>query len=113
MRIALCFIVVESLPNELLWRLWLLEEEALPGVKVDVFIHCKEYDPRPNTTRPNRVKLSDWMRDRLVQDFHLRPEWASLQLTKVMTCMMTEVSTYPLIYAIILTLSILHSYLGT
>jgi hypothetical protein len=40
---------------------------------------------------PSNVR-SPWVRERLVTSFQLRPEWGSIDLTKVMAHMLHEVS---------------------
>jgi hypothetical protein len=40
---------------------------------------------------PSNVR-SAWVRERLVTSFHLRPEWGSIELTKVMAHMLHEVN---------------------
>ncbi len=93
-NIGILFIIVDSFPNEAVWRLWL--ETSTNGKSKDsvqVWFHAKY---------PNRVK-SSWVRDRLVRNFHLQPEWGSLELTKTMVYMLKEVSKYSAIQIIILT----------
>lgn len=87
--LGLLFIIIDEFPNEVLWRVWLevggVMSDALdtdsnaPAVRV--WFHAKY---------PERVK-SAWVRQRLVSSFHFKPEWGSIELTKVMVHMLNEV----------------------
>eukprot|EP01038_Epipyxis_sp_PR26KG_P013398 gene13398-17966_t len=88
-KLGILFIIVDSLPNELLWRIW-LDEYSLSNIDVSkhdkvkdnirIWIHAKE---------PHKIQ-SEWVKERLVKTFHLRPEWGSLELSKVMLYMLEE-----------------------
>lgn len=106
-NLGILLIIIDQFPNEVLWRLWLEqggvtdasastnssnhEEPSTPGTsagpgsvrpRVQVWFHAKH---------PDRV-TSAWVRERLVTSFQYRPEWGSLELTKVMVHLLHEVS---------------------
>jgi hypothetical protein len=107
-NVGILFIIIDAFPNELLWRVWLEQgglhdtpsdnkqtdanavgaertdtdsdiTAALPGVRC--WFHAKY---------PERV-TSPWVRERLVTSFQYKPEWGSLELTKVMVHLLHEV----------------------
>lgn len=79
--LGILFIIIDELPNELLWRLW-LSENSSDISNIRVWIHAKY---------PERVR-SSWIKERLVKSFHLQPDWGSLDLTRVMLGLLDEVS---------------------
>lgn len=79
--LGILFIIIDEMPNELLWRLW-LSENSSDVSNMRVWIHAKY---------PERVK-SSWVKERLVKSFHLLPDWGSLDLTRVMLGLLDEVS---------------------
>ena len=119
--LGILIIIVDSLPHEILWRLWLdhyihhhspqtvpsqttsssisttspatYQHESPP---VQIWIHAKH---------PERV-TSAWVQQRLVTGFQMRPSWGSIELTEVMVHMLVskEISLfllfllYPLLY---------------
>ena len=107
--LGILFIIIDDFPNEILWRIWLehgiatclnpsyysIDENgsniagSVAGNEneadvVRVWFHAKY---------PDRVK-SEWVRQRLVSSFHFKPEWGSVELTKVMVHMLNEVCKY-------------------
>lgn len=118
-NLGILFIIIDKFPNELLWRLWLehgvitdtlqqnetnadtfnnaMGDESADGAldseraatvvpllgtpRVRIWFHAKF---------PERV-TSPWVRARLVTSFHYKPEWGSLELTKVMVHLLHEV----------------------
>jgi hypothetical protein len=76
--LALLFIIIDDLPHELIWRLWL--HQTLSKTTVRIFIHAKY---------PDRIH-SPWVRSHLV-NFHYFPEWGSIEITKVMIDLLREV----------------------
>ena len=78
-ELGLLFIIIDKLPYEALWRLWLEQAGALQP-KVRIWIHAKF---------PDRVS-SLWVRERLCRTFQLKPEWGSLELTDVMVRLLKE-----------------------
>lgn len=79
-RLALLFIIIDSLPHECIWRSWLeLGGDALSS-RVDIYVHAKH---------PELVS-SAWVRQRLVP-FNLKPEWGSVELTMAMMRMLEHV----------------------
>ena len=87
--LGILIIIIDSLPLEDIWRLWLEEGQrsvtcTSEGVGVNrcrIWIHAKY---------PERIQ-SAWVRERLVKSFHLKPEWASGQITDCMYRMLGEV----------------------
>eukprot|EP01031_Cornospumella_fuschlensis_P036006 gene36006-43667_t len=81
--LGLLFIIVEEMPNELLWRIWINQyvKEHDTGLQdMPIWIHAKH---------PDRIN-SPWVRERLVQSFHLRPEWGSIELSQVMVLLLLQ-----------------------
>jgi hypothetical protein len=78
--LGVLFIIIDDLPHEALWRVWL---EQLDNVEecVKIIIHAKF---------PNKIK-SAWVRERLAKSFHLKPNWGSVVLTEVMVKLLEEV----------------------
>lgn len=90
--IGLLFIIIDDLPHEAIWRLWIEEGSkklrdqwaqdhpdcTVPHVRV--WVHAKH---------PERVR-SSWVQERLVKTFHLSPAWGSIEITSVMLKMLTE-----------------------
>ena len=75
--LGILIIIVDALPHEALWRLW-LEQYTAKNASADpppvrIWVHAKF---------PDRVR-SRWVRERLVQTFQLRPGWGSVELTEV------------------------------
>lgn len=69
----LCFIIIDKLPHEVIWRTWLQQGGTELQNRVKICIHAKY---------PRDVD-SDWVRERLVP-FNLHPGWGSIDLTAVM-----------------------------
>jgi hypothetical protein len=80
-RLALLFIIIDSLPHECIWRSWLEAGGDIFSSLVDVYIHAKH---------PESIQ-SRWVKEHLVP-FNLRPEWGSVELTKTMIRMLEHVS---------------------
>jgi len=78
--LGLLFIIIDKLPFESVWRLWLKECSACHQMRVRIWIHAKF--PK-NVTSP-------WVQERLVKSFQLKPDWGSLELTDVMIRMLKE-----------------------
>lgn len=78
--LGLLFIIIDKLPFESIWRLWLKECSECHQLRVRVWIHAKF--PK-NVTSP-------WVQERLVKSFQLKPDWGSLELTDVMIRMLKE-----------------------
>jgi hypothetical protein len=99
--LGVLIIIVDDLPHEALWRLWLehgindlksshrnsttksteqidVNEANLP---VRIWIHAKF---------PDRIR-SPWVRSKLVRTFQMKPDWGSVELTEVMVRMLEEV----------------------
>lgn len=78
-QLGLLFIIIDDLPHELIWRVWLnsIEDEN----RVKVFIHAKN---------PDKVQ-SQWVKSHLV-DFCFRPQWGSVEITKAMIELMRKVN---------------------
>jgi len=106
--LGILIIIVDSLPHEILWRLWLdhythhhhhhhhtpptvpssssssgLMHQQHPST-VHIWIHAKH---------PERI-TSPWIQQRLVTDFQLRPSWGSVELTEVMIHMLVNKSIF-------------------
>ena len=79
--IYLCFIIIDKLPHELIWRTWLQHGGPDLQNRVKICIHAKY---------PRNVD-SDWVRERLVP-FNLHPSWGSIDLTAVMLKLIEYVS---------------------
>lgn len=80
LNLGILIIIIDDFPNELLWRLWLSNSPF----EVKIWFHAKY---------PHRVN-SPWVKERLVKSFHLKPEWGSVEITKVMAYMLKEVSYF-------------------
>lgn len=78
--LQLCFIIIDTLPHELIWRTW-LRHGGMATDRVKITIHAKY---------PSAVS-SDWVRERLVP-FNLCPSWGSIDLTAVMIKHLEHVS---------------------
>ena len=91
--LGILIIIVDSLPHEILWRLWLdhythhhspqttsssMSTSSPPTVQI--WIHAKY---------PERI-TSPWIQQRLVSGFQLRPSWGSVELTEVMVHMLVS-----------------------
>lgn len=70
--VCLCFIIIDSLPHEFIWRTW-LKQAGDEAKRVHIYIHAKY---------PNAVR-SAWVKERLVP-FSLHPAWGSIDLTATM-----------------------------
>ena len=79
--LVLCFIIIDGLPLEAIWRAWLQLAPEDHRNRIKIFIHAKH---------PEEVS-SQWVRDRLVP-FNLKPEWGSIELTRVMIKLLEHVS---------------------
>ena len=84
--LVLCFLIIDDLPLEALWRQWLAQHERLTAaaadaVRVRVLVHAKF---------PERV-ASPWVRRRLLPYSH-RPEWGSVQIAQAMWDLAAEAS---------------------
>jgi len=79
-RVGILFIIIDSFPHEKIWRRWLAGSDA-DASRIRILIHAKH---------PERVS-SDWVRERLVSTFQYKPEWGSIDLTRVMIGLMKEV----------------------
>jgi hypothetical protein len=79
--LALLFIIIDDLPHELIWRIWLHQTKSREKKTIRIFIHAKY---------PDRIR-SRWVRSHLVR-FHYSPEWGSIEITKVMIELLREVS---------------------
>ena len=119
MNLGLLVIIIDDFPNELLWRLWLGEnitsdDITLGSYAVDIdsnkdegggdkgldscssgnsVVASRRYDKVKfwfHAKFPDRVR-SSWVRRRLVKGFQFKPSWGSVELTKVMGCMLKEV----------------------
>ena len=75
--LGILVLIVDSLPHEHIWRLWLEEAGDAYQSRVRFFIHAKF---------PSRVS-SSWVRGHLV-DYTFSPAWASLELTKAMVSLL-------------------------
>jgi len=89
-KVVLCFIIIDKLPHEHLWRYWLAASKS--STKSDssedpenicILIHAKY---------PEKVE-SEWVRARLVRSFQFCPHWASLDVSKTMVGLMKEALT--------------------
>ena len=78
--LGLLFIIIDKLPFESIWRMWLEECSESRKGRVRIWIHAKF---------PQRV-TSPWVRQHLVKTFQLKPEWGSLELTDVMVRILKE-----------------------
>jgi hypothetical protein len=82
--LCLCFIIIDSLPHEYIWRTWLEQGQGQGqggSPRVRIYIHAKH---------PAGVK-SPWVRARLVP-FSLCPAWGSADLTAAMLRLLDYVS---------------------
>lgn len=82
-KLGLLFIIIDELPLEAIWRLWIESSPIHLQNRIEIFFHAKF---------PNKIK-SPWVLERLVKSFHIHAEWASLDLTKIMINMLSEVGT--------------------
>lgn len=85
-KIGLLFIIIDDLPHELIWRLWLNlnnnnTNNNENNNKFEIFIHAKY---------PEKIQ-SKWVKKYLV-DFCLLPEWGSVEITKVMIKLLRKVN---------------------
>lgn len=83
--LGLMFIIIDKLPFESIWRIWLEQCSSIHQERVHIWIHAKF---------PDRV-TSPWVRQHLVKSFQLKPEWGSLELTDVMVRMLKEATEEP------------------
>ena len=77
--VALCFLVVEDIPHELIWREWIRQSEAEGTYGVKVYIHAKF---------PSKLK-SDWSRRHLIRDndgqiINFKPNWGAIEVTRAL-----------------------------
>jgi hypothetical protein len=103
-NLGILFIIIDDFPNEPLWRLWLEHggvsdtpasvkdttvdtDNSAVGPVAEPIVRCWFHAKNPSNVR------SAWVRERLVTSFQLRPEWGSIDLTKVMAHMLHEVNT--------------------
>lgn len=83
-------IVVDDVPHEAIWREWARGADI--GAEEGL---CSEPDGHPtvrfliHAKEPSAIS-SEWVRNRLVQTFHLKPTWGSLELTDVMIRLLHE-----------------------
>ena len=99
-NLGILFIIIDDFPNELLWRLW-LEHGGVNNQNTASTSPTSTNNKNSNMTvqcwfhakYPDRIR-SSWVRERLVKSFQFKPEWGSLDLTKVMVHMLHEVSVY-------------------
>lgn len=82
-NLGILFIIVDDFPNEILWRLWINDSR-----NVRCWFHAKY---------PDKIR-SSWVRERLVNSFHLHPQWASIELTKTMLGLLVEVTNLNIFY---------------
>ena len=82
--LGILLLIIDDLPLEAFWRVWLeaYNESATRG-EVRLWVHAKH---------PERVR-SQWVRDRFVKTFQLRPEWGSVEITSCMFKMLKEAMT--------------------
>lgn len=111
--IAVLLIIVDDVPFENIWRLWVEQHERQQQRSISSVHGCSTDNstiPIPITTstpsvqffihakNPERIK-SVWIKKHLVKSFHLRPAWGSLELTEVMMLMLQEVSSADVVYS--------------
>jgi len=92
LNLGILVMIIDDFPNELLWRLWLRQtnnstsddkEGIQESPRVRIWFHAK---------CPEKIR-SPWVRERLVRGPTFKPEWGSIEITKVMAHMLHEVCT--------------------
>ena len=102
--LGILIIIVDSLPHETLWRLWLdhyTHHHSPPTVPSQTTASSSSpaiHQDQPSTVQiwihakhPERI-TSPWIQQRLVTGFQLRPSWGSVELTEVMIHMLVNKS---------------------
>ena len=74
---AILILIIDELPHEAIWRLWLDQADAQSRARVKFHFHAKF---------PDKVQ-SPWVRERLVE-FSFKPNWASVEITKAMLALL-------------------------
>ena len=95
LNLGILVMIIDDFPNELLWRLWL--QQANTNVSNDVSTTSDGVLQESPQVRvwfhakcPEKVR-SPWVRERLVRGPTFKPEWGSIEITKVMAHMLHEV----------------------
>lgn len=78
LSLGILIMIIDDFPNELLWRLW-LEQDSSANVRIWFHAKC-----------PNKIR-SPWVQERLIRGATFKPEWGSIEITKVMAHMLHEV----------------------
>ena len=78
--VTLMFMIIDALPFEAIWRIWLESSKKGLDKFVRIIIHAKY---------PDRVR-SAWVRRHLCRSFQLKPEWGSVELTDTMVRLLNE-----------------------
>jgi hypothetical protein len=81
-HLAILVLIIDDLPHEAIWRLWLEQANEASSKRVRFLFHAKF---------PDRV-TSAWIRKHLV-DFTFRPQWGSVEITKAMIGLVRQAIT--------------------
>jgi len=76
--IAICLVIVDALPHELIWREWM--EQGNDRFSARLFIHAKH---------PDRIQ-SPWLRQFLLKGVTFQPEWNSPEVIRAMLAILGE-----------------------
>ena len=74
--LAVCFLCVDGLPHEAIWRHWAWRCEAEAGVRVKFYAHAHRRE----------AVSSEWLRERLIDDHYATP-WGSVELVRASTAL--------------------------
>ncbi len=78
--VALCFLIVEDIPHERIWREWIRQSNnKSSNYSVDVYIHAKF---------PEKLKTK-WARKHLIRDnngqvINFKPNWGAIEVTRAL-----------------------------